>query len=112
MSVVPRVLAASALLFLLLASDVLAQTPPAPEAALVAAPAGDAPAEAKPAKRSKARSDVDGKLDISGFLDQVYGFVPIVSPSPSRRLVTVSGAGCCSSTSPRERRRPASGGQT
>jgi hypothetical protein len=61
-------------------TSALAQSPPASETALAATAAGDAPAVATPAKKSKRRSAEDGKLDISGFLDEVYGFVPIVMP--------------------------------
>jgi hypothetical protein len=77
--VFPWALAAAALLFIQQATGVFAQAPPDPEVALVAAAAGDAPADATPTKKSKRRSAEDGMLDISGFLDEVYGFVPIVT---------------------------------
>ena len=69
------VLGAAALLFAQSATSALAQSPPAPEVTLVAA----APAAAVPAKQSKLRSAEDGMLDVSGFLGEVYGFVPIVT---------------------------------
>ena len=43
--------------------------------------AADEPAPATaPEKPSRIRSQEDGKLDISGFLDEAYGFVPFVVP--------------------------------
>src|SRR6478609_1993243 len=42
--------------------------------------ADDPAAEAKPEKPSRIVSQEDGKLDISGFLDEAYGFVPLVVP--------------------------------
>jgi hypothetical protein len=58
----------------LCASSVAAQTvetPPSPEPAPAAAPA--------PAP-SKFFSPDDGWLDVSGFLDEKYGFLPVVIP--------------------------------
>jgi hypothetical protein len=79
MIMLPKALAAAALLFAQPATGVFAQALPDPKAALVAAAPADTPAAAAPAKRSKRRSAEDGMLDISGFLDEVYGFVPIVT---------------------------------
>jgi len=80
-SVLWRALAAATLLFAQPANGALAQSPQEPEAAVVAAAAGATPvtSPAAAAKRSKRRSAEDGMLDISGFLDEVYGFVPIVT---------------------------------
>lgn len=55
-----------------------AQTPPA-NPSPAAKPASDT-GEAKQKKPSKLRSPDDGWLDVSGFLDQAYGFVPIAVP--------------------------------
>ena len=48
-----------------------------PPLASGAAPSGSAAATNAP---SKLRSAEDGWLDISGFVDQSYGFVPLVIP--------------------------------
>ena len=53
---------------------------------LAAAPAAaqmttaPAPASATPEAPSKFRSPDDGWLDVSGFLDETYGFLPLVTP--------------------------------
>lgn len=53
----------------------------ASSAAVVAAPVDDpAPQAATPEKGSKFRSPEDGWLDVSAFLDEKWGFVPLLVP--------------------------------
>ncbi len=53
---------------------------PADDIGRTVAEAGGGDDPARPAASSKLRSPEDGWLDLSGFLDQSYGFIPLVMP--------------------------------
>lgn len=70
---------AIALLLALGAFPAGAEEATAPVAQDVVVPAGATPA-ATPAAPSRLFDATDGWLDVSGFLDTAYGFVPVISP--------------------------------